>query len=96
LYNFYTTDIKYLYLISLIKSLKTEVKIPDEINFEIGGRYRNRKGWYEVLDIEGDSIKVRYEMDAEETTLNIEIQKRIILNISQEEAKIKVQEKVKK
>lgn len=59
-----------------------------EIIFKIGERYRNRKGWYEVLDIEDDKIKVCYEIDGDETVLSIEIQKRIISNISQEEESV--------
>lgn len=56
-----------------------------DIVFEIGGRYRNRLGWYEILNIEGDKLVVRYEADGKEASLPIELQQRILFNISQEE-----------
>jgi hypothetical protein len=59
-----------------------------EIRFEVGGRYRNRLGWYQVLDINGTDLKVRYEDDGREDNLPIELQKRIILNISIEESSV--------
>ena len=52
--------------------------------FEIGGRYCNRTGQYEVLDINGDRLRVRYEKDRIEDTANMEYQKRIIANMSKE------------
>jgi hypothetical protein len=57
----------------------------NDIPFEIGGRYKNRIGWYEVLDIYGDEIKVCYEEGGKEDSLKIEMQKRIIANITTEE-----------
>ena len=60
----------------------------DNIIFEVGGRYRNRLGWYEVLDIAGNRLKVRYESDGRIDDLEIAMQKRIIQNISSEERRI--------
>jgi hypothetical protein len=60
----------------------------EEIRFEIGERYRNRLGWYEVLEIVGNQIKVRYENTGKEDTLDVEFQKRIIANIAQEEKRV--------
>lgn len=62
--------------------------MPEGITFEIGGRYRNRLGWYKVLEISGDRIRVSYEKDGHEDILSIGIQKRIIDNISQEEERV--------
>ena len=56
-----------------------------QIKFDIGGRYRNRKGWYEVLEMVDDNIKVRYENNGEVENLSIGIQTRIISNITFEE-----------
>ncbi len=59
-----------------------------EIRFEIGERYRNRLGWYEVLEIVGNQIRVRYENTGKEDTLDVEFQKRIIANIEYEEKQV--------
>jgi len=56
--------------------------------FEVGGRYKNRLGWYEVLAITGNLLKVRYESNGREDDLEIELQKRIIRNMAFEEEKI--------
>jgi len=56
-----------------------------QIKFEVGGRYRNRTGWYEVLEIIGNEIKVRYENNGVVENLSIGIQTRIISNITFEE-----------
>jgi hypothetical protein len=56
--------------------------------FETGGRYRNRLGWYEVLSINGNILKVRYESDGREDSLDIATQKRIIQNMSLEEQRV--------
>ena len=53
----------------------------NEVAFEIGGRYCNRIGQYEVLGINGDQLRVRYEKNRTEDTLSMEMQKRIITNI---------------
>lgn len=62
--------------------------MPADIKFEIGGRYRNRFGWYEILEISGDRIHIRYEMDGREQTVDIKTQKRIIGNIFIEEESV--------
>ena len=56
----------------------------NEVAFEIGGRYCNRIGQYEVLGINGDQLRVRYEKNRTEDTLSMEMQKRIITNIALE------------
>ena len=49
----------------------------EEIKFEIGEKYENMKGAYEVLAIRRDSMDIRWE-DGEEVSTSIELQKRII------------------
>lgn len=58
---------------------------PKDIIFEVGSRYRNKRGWYEVLEIEGEHIHVQYEGDEKITLLSIETQQRIVFKLSQEE-----------
>lgn len=53
----------------------------NEVAFEIGGQYCNRIGQYEVLGINGDQLRIRYEKNRTEDTLSMEMQKRIITNI---------------
>ena len=57
----------------------------ETIIFEVGGRYRNRIGWYEVLAIRDDEMTVRYENDGTQKKLDFESQRRIIANIEFEE-----------
>ena len=61
------------------------VKNKKHINFEVGGRYRNRFGWYEVLRLLNDEMLVRYESDGREQILDFESQHRIMSNIETEE-----------
>ncbi|MDI7260732.1 MAG: DNA-3-methyladenine glycosylase I [Thermodesulfobacteriota bacterium] len=56
-----------------------------EIQFEIGGRYKNRNGWYEVIEINGDRLHIRCEKDGIEANLGMEMQKRIMANMTLEE-----------
>lgn len=48
--------------------------------FEIGGKYENRNGQYEVIEIEADRMTVKYK-DGSESNLKMGIQERIWLNI---------------
>jgi hypothetical protein len=57
------------------------------MQFEIGGRYRNRKGWYEVLAIHAGKLVARYD-DGTEARLNPEMQRGIIGNIAKDEARV--------
>ena len=52
--------------------------------FFVGQRYRNRKGEYEVLQFQGDSMKVRYD-DGSEQILSIATQSTIFENMQREE-----------
>jgi hypothetical protein len=68
----------------------------EEIKFEIGEKYENMKGAFEVLAIRRDSMDIRWE-DGEEISTSIDLQKRIIermrfekeLEITQAAQKIK-------
>lgn len=57
----------------------------NEPYFTVGERYRNRKGWYEVLEIQGKDLKIRYESDGMENIVGIDMQKQIIDNMAIEE-----------
>lgn len=59
-----------------------------DIKFEIGSRYRDRSGWYEVLEVDGKNIRMRYESNGREDTAPIELKRRVFLNISQEEEQV--------
>jgi len=56
------------------------------VTFFVGQRYRNRKGEYEVLQFQGDSMKVRYD-DGSEQILSLTTQSTIFENIQREEEK---------
>ena len=58
------------------------------MKFLAGQRYRNRKGEYEVLQLQGDTMKVRYD-DGSEQILSIAIQSTIFENMQCEEMLIK-------
>lgn len=51
------------------------------LRFTVGGRYANRRGEYEVLEIMGKNMRVRYD-DNTEQELTIETQARIATNMA--------------
>jgi len=55
------------------------------IEFIPGELYRNRIGWYMVLEIKGDEILARYIADGVQAKLTGTTQRRIIRNIKEEE-----------
>jgi len=57
------------------------------IKFIVGGRYANRRGEYEVLQIKGNTMRVRYD-DNTEQELTVDIQARIATNIALEVAQL--------
>lgn len=63
------------------------------IEFKIGESYRNRLGWYEVLEIKGNRMRVQYEANGKVSTLTIEDQKRILSNILREEKIVETEPK---
>jgi len=64
-----------------------------EACFVVGGRYRNRIREYEVLEIEGQKMKVRYDNELAEQILDIQTQKRIIENMERGEVKFSNEKK---
>jgi hypothetical protein len=60
----------------------------EQIKFELGGRYRNRLGWYKVLGFRKNELIVRYEKDGRKDNLDIELQIRITKNMNWEEARV--------
>ncbi len=68
--------------------MKRKFQSSEDVHFQVGGRYRNRLGWYEVLDIEGSKMTFCYESDGRKDTSDIALQQRIFFNISAEEEKV--------
>jgi len=57
-------------------------------DFLVGGRYRNRRGWYEVLKVAKESMTVRYEQDGNQANLDPLIAARIINNMEGEDRRV--------
>ena len=55
----------------------------DEIQFEVGGKYENMKGIFEVIAIHKDSMDIRWE-SGEEISTPIDLQQRIIERMQHE------------
>ena len=55
----------------------------DEIQFEVGGKYENMKGVFEVVAIHKDSMDIRWE-NGEEISTPIDLQQRIIERMQHE------------
>ena len=51
-----------------------------EVEFEVGQQYENRKGKYEVLEIAGDDMLIRWDA-GEEASTTMTMQRRIIDNM---------------
>lgn len=66
----------------------------NQIEFEVGGRYENMKGVYEVLSIGDDTMQIRWE-NGEEVTTEIDFQKRIIERMEFEKRQ-RIEKKAKK
>jgi len=69
----------------------------EEIQFEVGGKYENMKGVFEVIAIHRGSMDIRWE-SGEEITTPIELQQRIIERMQHEKEmeEAKVKQKAKK
>ena len=59
----------------------------DDISFEVGQKYENRKGIYEVLFIDGDEMKIRWE-DGEEIETTASLQNQIIIRMQIEKQRL--------
>jgi hypothetical protein len=54
------------------------------IQFEVGEKYENMKGVYEVLSVEGNSMRIRWE-SGEEILTTVILQRQIIMRMRQEQ-----------
>jgi hypothetical protein len=54
------------------------------VTFEVGNRYKNMKGPYEVLAVEGDVMRIKWE-DGEEITTSMAMQRRILERLEREQ-----------
>ena len=57
----------------------------EKLIFQLNGMYRNRKGWFKVMEIEDDEMVIRYEDSGETQKAKMEDQRRFIAGIEQEE-----------
>ena len=55
----------------------------EEHPFQVGGKYENRKGSFEVLSIAGDAMRIRWD-SGEETDTEISFQTKILRNMERE------------
>ncbi len=69
----------------------------NEIEFEVGGKYENMKGTYEVLSINDETMQIRWET-GEEAVTDIDFQRRIIerMEFEQNQLEKKKAKKAKK
>jgi hypothetical protein len=56
----------------------------DAFDFEVGGRYRNRRGTYQVMAIDLPAMQIQYD-DGDLATVDLATQRRIFLNMREEE-----------
>ncbi len=54
------------------------------ITFEVGEKYENMKGVYEVLSVEGNTMRIRWE-SGEEIMTTVSLQRQIIMRMRQEQ-----------
>ena len=76
------------------------INMTNLVNFEVGKKYKNRKGTYEVLAIDGDVMHISWKGSKEIATTTVTMQSRIIehiqTEISEKLALIKAASPVKK
>ena len=58
------------------------------VNFEVGKKYKNRKGTFEVLAIDGDVMNISWKGGKEVATTTVTLQSRIIAHIQREIAEL--------
>lgn len=54
------------------------------IQFEVGEKYENMKGVYEVVSVEGNAMRIRWE-SGEEIVTTVNLQRQIIMRMRQEQ-----------
>lgn len=57
----------------------------EKLAFHINEMYRNRKGWFMVLEINENQMLIRYENSGKKQTTNINDQRRFIANLERDE-----------
>lgn len=65
------------------------VAVRHVFQFEVGERYENRKGTYEVLEIAGDDMRIRWDA-GDEVATSVAMQHRIINHMQQESEPVPV------
>lgn len=63
--------------------MTTLVNMTTLVDFEVGKKYKNRKGTYEVLAIDGDSMQIKWKNE-EVAATTVTLQSRIIEHIQRE------------
>ena len=56
------------------------------VKFEIGKKYENMKGAYEVLSIDRNTMRIRWD-SGEEITTTVSLQSKIIMRMRREQRK---------
>ena len=56
------------------------------VEFEVGEKYENMKGIYEVLSIDRNTMRIRWD-SGEEITTTVSLQSRIIMRMTQDPKK---------
>jgi hypothetical protein len=72
---------------------KKSEKADDGFKFEVGAMYENMKGVYEVISIQNDSMRIRWE-DGNEVVTPVDLQRRIIDRMAYEK-KLRQQEEAR-
>jgi hypothetical protein len=54
------------------------------MQFEVGQKYENMKGVYEVLSLEGNAMRIRWE-SGEEIMTTVSLQRQIIMRMRKEQ-----------
>jgi hypothetical protein len=57
-----------------------------DVKFEIGEKYENMKGTYEVLSIDRNTMRIRWD-SGEEITTTVSLQSKIIMRTRREQQK---------
>ncbi len=60
-----------------------------KLEFEVGQKYRNRKGTYEVIAIDGDSMTIRWK-NGEDVKTTVRLQQRIIAAMQEDYQQLSV------
>ena len=70
----------------MVKRDKEKDPSLNDIEFEEGKKYENMKGTFEVLSLDGNTMKIRWE-NGEEITTTVSFQKRVIMRMNMENKK---------